>query len=713
MSRSMSKIKKVALPDLNIVDFNRSIIELLKGCQEEINYRIGDTDYTKNVQRTFLQAHPLFKSLEKQLIEYKVDLNTNLPLIPSQESFQKIISQVAFMPINRDIILLLSQLKSVNFQIIFTFVKMLFNDFLKSGRNNSSFIRKISEIVETQPESWLDLEKYGNNVVFFFLNLLVNSIEGMRVFVSESDILRKLDAKNVYCIYHKKSTFTSDGIKNLYQQLVHTNEEIRLENIPFIDSTTPKSEYEIYAYLVIDMRIKKTDLDCCCLPNDHHSQFLIYFYSLFHQPTITFLNERKHNYIYNNLFAFLNTFNLFLNAKIYPLDRMRYLLAGSVIKSAYNVRDCADVDFFVLDHEDNIESYSKYKPNTGIPDIFDDFGKTYYANEDYYLPMNPEMYEKIKTFKKKEDTSDRLITIMNNFPKYSVSGLKAGRYIDIYSGECKKIGYDIDNLDELVSNPNNRIYFLGCPVIQLKLEMIRDNIKDIDLERVSRKQLHDLHFLRTNYEYLFSRTDFMEFGLDRFRESKDKIRKNKINLAINIYHKELVSDDKVGFDLVIRRIPLYIEEITAKLIKEGPLLISKDNEIVSADSRLTYQKPMLSSLPATVKLASKREIPVIYYYELSSLGELHIYVNQEGEETDVSFFSDVCITGNLKVEQSEGNKKILISISGNKMKNIFSQIPGQEKKYKLLLINFMKNLVQMHKMIDCHTKDRITIDLLK
>jgi len=47
------------------------------------------------------------------------------------------------------------------------------------------------------------------------------------------------------------------------------------------------------------------------------------------------------------------------------------------------------------------------------------------------------------------------------------------------------------------------------------------------------------------------------------------------------------------------------------------------------------------------------------------------------------------------------------------MTKISQQLGTQEKKYKTMLVNFMKNLIQLHKMIDCHTKEKITIDFLK
>ena len=705
--------KKIILFDLNLIEFNVKVIEQIKNCQEEINYKILDIDYPKSVQRTLIQNNPLFKTTEKQFLDFTINLNEKLPLIPSTNIFNKVSSLIEFNTIDRDVSLIFSQLKTINFQLVFSLIKFIFNNISKT-RNNSIFINKITDVINSNPDSWLDIEAFGNDCVFYLLNLFVNISGDFKIYISESNILRELDSnKNVHCIYHKKSTFTNDGIKNLYQQIINTNEEILLESIPFINHDKPKPEYEIFSYIIIDNRIKKTELDGFNIPTNSHNKFLKQFYSLFHQPTINFLNERKHNYIYNNLFTYLNTFNIFLHTKIKPIDIQRYLLAGSVIKSAYNVRDCADVDFFILDHEDNIEKYGRYAPDVGIPGIFDDFGKTYYANEEFYFPMIPEMYERQKEIKKKEiipDKSPKNIT--NNFPKFSVSGLKAGRYIDIYSSECKKIGFDIDNLDELVTNPNNRIYFLGCPVIQLKLEMVRDNVKDIDLGRVSRKQLHDLHFLKTNYEYLFSRNESIEFCFEKLKD-KEKFKKSKIHIGLNCYHKELISEDKVGYDLVIRRYPLFVEDITAKIINESPLLISRDNDVYYDDCRLTYQKPLISSLPATLMTPSKVEVNVIYYFEVSEMGEIKIFINTEDEMTDVSFFRNVCMTGNMKVEINDGIKKIFISISGNKMKKIYSQIPTYDKKYKLLLINLMRNIIQTHKIIDCHTKEKITIDVLK
>ena len=264
-------------------------------------------------------------------------------------------------------------------------------------------------------------------------------------------------------------------------------------------------------------------------------------------------------------------------------------------------------------------------------------------------------------------------------------------------------------MDDLVFNPENRIYFLGCPVIQLKLEMIRDNIKDIDLGRVSRKQLHDLHFLKKNYEFLFTQGECREFGFDRFSGGSD-IRHPKIVLSLNCYNRPLISESKVGYDLVIRRVPLYLQEITRIMIDEAPLLISSGNELKEFDFKKIYQSPLLSSLPVSMKRDGVM-MEVSYYYEVSKAGEIKIYINPP---EDVSLFRDVCITGHIRIEMGE-TKKILISVDGAKMKKIYGQIGNMDvrKEYRMRLIIFMKNLIQIHKMVDCHTKEKVLVDFLR
>ena len=670
----------------NILEHNKNILDKLKTYQEEINYKIVDKlDYSKKIQRILL---------DRSVFDKKTFSDDKLvPLC-----IKRVDSNVI---LDKDVSHILSQLKTVDFRIVRNMIEIIFNRITKNRRNCSSFMKKLLLFFEDESaKSWDDVESaYGENVVFYLLFLFVQSTDCVMMFMSEKPVD---DMKGATLIHKKRVCLMRDGLFNFWQLLNYENQMTSV--VPFVGDE-PKCEYEFYVYLVFDPRVRKASMTGFRVI-DVVSGFKL----LFHSPTVRFLNERKHDVIYNHLYVYLLTFEAFLQ-KNYA-HSMNYLLAGSIIKSAYNVRDCADVDFLVLDHENQIK---KFYPEVGVSGIFEDFGKTYYGNEEYYFPMIPEMYEQQKKMKETMRAEPEKVVeplmILNNFPKYSVSGLKAGRYIDIFSGECKRIGYAVGNMDDLVFNPENRIYFLGCPVIHLKLEMIRDNIKDIDLGRVSRKQLHDLHFLKKNYEFLFTQTECREFGFDRFLGGD--IRHPKIVLGLNCYNRPLISDSKIGYDLVIRRIPLYLQDITRIMIEQAPLLISSGNDIREFDFKRIYQSPLLSSLPASMKRDGKI-VEVSYYYEVSSVGEIKIYINPSEE---VSLFRDVCITGHIRIESGETRetKKILISVDGAKMKRIYGQIGNMDirKEYRMRLIIFMKNLIQIHKMVDCHTKEKVLVDFLR
>ena len=49
------------------------------------------------------------------------------------------------------------------------------------------------------------------------------------------------------------------------------------------------------------------------------------------------------------------------------------------------------------------------------------------------------------------------------------------------------------------------------------------------------------------------------------------------------------------------------------------------------------------------------------------------------------------------------------------MKNIYQKIenPEKRKEYRGTLINLMKNVIQLHKIVDCHTQEKVAVDILK
>jgi hypothetical protein len=683
---SRKTVKKVLTPisDLDITDYNKKIIECIHGNQDEINYRLnGKLDYPKKIQRRSLKEDDKFKELEMLILRQStINLKERLPFISTATIENRVLELLTEKSyISEDVNKIVEHLKSIPFCILQSLIRIIFANL--EGRNMSRFWAEMQTIMTKTYHDFSEIEEeYSTNHVFFMLRLFANSANNVKIIFHFSEEEAKV-LKNI--IYQKKVEYTNDGMKNLYQQL--DDKSFDLET---------KSEYSVWVSLVLDARIK-----------DAYS--VKHLGLFFHEPTIRFLNERRHDIIYNGAETYLRTFYLFLQANIHSKDRIRYVLAGSVAKSIYNIRDCSDIDFFVLDHEDNIEKYSSYKPNTG-EGIYDDFGKTYYGNEGFYFPMIPDMYKKQQEWKKTREKRTDILTILNNYPEHSVSGLKAGRYVDIYCALCRKLGYNVYNLDDIVSNPQCHIYFMGCPILALKLEMARDIVKDIDLGRISRKQLHDMHYLDKNYGFLFSDSHRTIFGFDQL--SDYKMMKSMIQLELNCYH--IPMEDGAAYDLVIRRYPMYIQDMMAILIKKGPLLVSDVFAIRTGDIRNVYQKPLLSSLKDRMEISGKPE-DVWYYYECSINGEISIYISPKDKDEDISLYEEVCISGNIRVEINEGCKKLSVNVGGKKMKNIYQKIenPEKRKEYRGTLINLMKNVIQLHKIVDCHTQEKVAVDILK
>ena len=689
MPISRKTVKKVLTPisDLNITEYNKKIIECIHSNQDEINYRLnGKLDYSKKIQKRLLKEDEKFKELDSQFLQQsesnlKDKLQQKLPFISSFQIENRVLEILDERKyISDDVKEIAEHLKMLDFSLLQSLIRIIFSKI--EGRNMSFFWAEMQEIMTKNYKNFAEIEEeYSMNHVFFMLQLFSNSVNHVKIIFHFTEDESK-SLKNV--VYQRKVTYTNDGMKNLYQQL---------DEKPF--DIEQKSEYSIWVSLVLDARLK--------------SAYSVKHIGLFfHEPTLKFLNERRHDIIYNGAGTYLRTFHVFLKTVIHPRDQFRYVLAGSVAKSVYNVRDCSDIDFFVLDHEDNIEKYTSYKPNTG-EGIYDDFGKTYYGNEKFYFPMIPEMYKKQQEWKKIQKKRTDKLTILNNYPEYSVSGLKAGRYVDIYCALCKKLGYNVHNLDDIVSNPEFHIYFLGCPILALKLEMARDIVKDIDLGRISKKQLHDMHYLDRNYGFLFSESNRNTFGFDRLSDHKMSV--SLIQLELNCYH--IPMEDGAAYDLVIRRYPIYIQDMLNTLIKKGPLLISDVFALRSEDSRNVYQKPLLSSLKDKMEISGKLE-DIWYYYECSKNGEISIYIMTK-EDEDISLYEEVCISGNIRVEIKDGVKKLSVNVGGKKMKNIYQKIenPDKRKEYRLILINIMKNMIQLHKIVDCHTVEKIAVDILK
>ena len=479
----------------------------------------------------------------------------------------------------------------------------------------------------------------------------------------------KIDKRYYDILWKKELKFSGDGEKNFEQETGLKPKKVM--NIVFCK--TEKSKEIIEKDNILETVLFKTKV----------------FNLVFHEPTFKFLNERKYQNIFNRTKVLCDTFYWWMITNLKPVDRMRYLLAGSIIKSAYGLRDAQDVDFFVLDHEDNIEKYSSFKPNVGLKGYFDDFGKTYYANEGFFFPMIPEHYEKQQE-RRQEEIEEEELTVLTNYPKYSVSGLKAGRYFNIFQGELEKIGIYLKTMDDLVYDPKFKVYYQGLPVIQLKIEMVRDLIKGIDLGRVSRKQLHDLKYLRDNYANIFNKVEKEELRLNKI------MNESKIKINFNIYHDKT---DKGKYGILITKTPLYIIEMTKKLIDDGPMLFIECQREENLNFKKILYNPMLSSLIEETDNGVKLE----YHYNLDFNGQFVIYCSDRDSDMNKVLVDKLVVAGTIIVQEDDEKKKIRFSLNHELNKKIING----NKKYKIFLMNFMKNIIQLHKMVDCQTKKKM------
>jgi hypothetical protein len=219
-----------------------------------------------------------------------------------------------------------------------------------------------------------------------------------------------------------------------------------------------------------------------------------------------------------------------------------------------------------------------------------------------------------------------------------------------------------------------------------------------------------MHYLDKTYGYLFSDSHRTILGFDRL--SDYKMMRSIIQLELNCYH--IPMEGGAAYDLVIRRYPMYVQDMLGALIRKGPLLVSDIFPIRTVDIRNVYQKPLLSSLKDRMEFSGKPD-DVWYYYECSKNGEISVYIQEKDTEEDISLYEEVCISGNIRVEISEGTKKLSVNVSGKKMKNIYQKIENSDKRkeYRGTLINLMKNMIQLHKIVDCHTQEKIAVDILK
>ena len=349
-------------------------------------------------------------------------------------------------------------------------------------------------------------------------------------------------------------------------------------------------------------------------------------------------------------------------------DRLRFVVAGGMVKASYGLRDAKDLDFLVLDHHGDLEGH--YHPDLGSGKLkhFHDFGRTYYPCERYFFPTRPDWYQAQKKYSRpvSKETGEAGMEEGDLFgsqwiPKFSASGLKASRYFPIFQWLWERyrtlsVREDpsledeippLDTLDDLMVQPQFGFYRWGIRFAPIEWEFQRDHLKDLDLGWVSKKQIGDIERFRQYYG-LTDALGFLKNSQGQWIPS--------LSWKWNIYHGEVVKDSKTdepaGLRVLIRRAPLALHKIIQTWILESGFpqiqtewspqkpwrveyqssgfVVHHWNDWIQQTfgmEQLTARNVLLSSLPPTLDhdLQDRTvSVPAVWWWVLTVRGELHV-----------------------------------------------------------------------------------------
>ena len=730
MKCSITKKKSpgIQFDQAELVKFNTSILDDINASNGISEHRMGHLRYNRESSRRV----PVYKSESKRNLSfYGQCFNEKwMPLISENIQLNDVSKNVE-THFSEEVFTLSQSMQDIEFRESFMLARLLISSLIdKFGQTHSDYLNKMRNFLNSidlsSSNNWTNLFEKATldekDIIHNILVLMIGNIFNLSIFISGTDLSKSLmKKKNINLLFYEKREANDNLLKNLVQQLGFKQMAVSEEE-SLVSLKVSSQVSEVHIYLMTPKKRKSFDLSdyekflvgpglnaaCDMIENIRWAQILL------HRNTWKFLRERNHQMIPSRIYVLLRTFYFWQYLFLKPIDRIRFLLAGSSIKAAYGLRDAQDIDFLVLDHDNQVEKYGKYMPNIGVEGLFDDFGKTYYSNEEYYFPMIPEMYDKQKELKAKQkanpvvEQEKKQTLITNNFPPYSVSGLKIGRYFSIFKILYKSIADEnnkvVNNLDDLILDPFYRIHFCGCNLIDIRIEFIRDIIKDIDLKRISKKQMHDFDVFATIYSECLTETEKNALFLERFiKKQYETYNRAHIQLRTNLYHTELKTEDKVGYGVMIKHAPSHLTNGLKLLIKDGPLFVCNLSDVQLPKFDEYYENVLLSSLPNDGK----------YWLECNSNGQFNIYTPSTGTEI-TSIEKDVIYYGQLRIIANGNSKKYQYNLISPVMEKIKGGMEKTDQKdYLIAMANLIKNYIQMHKLVDCHTKEKVIVEFMK
>jgi hypothetical protein len=734
------KVKKdIELPLNYISEYNKKYYDLLNSFKDDVNIKLYfnvsiDFFSRKNLNKDDIK---LIKDLYDEYFE-KYNINTIYKSgIILENIFSnpfKILNELeitdnkkyAFPGFNS---LFLQDKDSFSYERFFK-LKLLFQQYIHHFKNtlNYDFKNKLKNIYDNldehiyNDEIILRLSENYSNLDVIIINLKNNDIK-----IEDDTLIYKNIQYSIQLLYSKIFNLSINGIKNLIQSLKWTYQKIDIDETILFDD----NNQEIGIYVIERKKFK--DMDYPYYSSNYFQSN--HWIQLFVKNTENDFNIISHDYISPKYFSFITTFYIWRYRELNRIYHERYVISGGSVKAVYQLRDSKDIDFILYDIDNEMEKNGIFYPKFDKEiDIFSDFGKTYYSNEDYYLPANPELYNDQKEFKenqrkqKKVEKGPFCLTC-----DFSASGLKIGRYFPIYRTYMnqfllnKGINKKLKEMDDLIFDETFYIYRFGFKHLKLECEVLRDCMKDIDLTRVSKKQILDFHLIHKCYYHYFKSNNINLLKLNQYINLPLTYKPN-ILLAIDhsIYHGELYN---TGYDVIIRKAPLFLSNIVYELMKEGNCLLierEKENDIenlnMEKNSLIEYNHVLLTSLPAIIKEQGKIYEPTYWNYLIDEFGNINIFFNKRMCSLEQNCFMKTNIidkyylAGELKIlNMDEKTIKIVFCVDkDNWIKLLENKYETKfVRKYYENMINIFKNIIQIHKQYDALCNKKLSIEFSK
>ena len=735
------KVKKeIELPLNSITEYNKKYYDLLNSFKEEVNIKLYFNVFIDFFSKKKLNIDDI-KSVKNLYDEYfeKYDIKTiyksGMILENIFSNPFKILNELEIDDNKKYVFpgfnsLFLQDKNSFSNERIFK-LKLLFQQYIihYSKTLNYDLKNKLQNIYDN-----IDEELYNDEIIlklsenYSNLDVIIINSKNDNIKIQDDTLIFKNIQYPIQLLYSKKFNLSINGIKNLIQSLKWTYEKIDID-----ETLLYEDEIQEISIYVIEKNKKFKEIDYEYYSFDYYQTN--HWIQLFVRNTEEDFNIISHDYMSPKYISFITTFYIWRYRELDRIYHDRYLISGGSVKAVYQLRDSKDIDFILYDIDNEMEKNRNFYPKFDKDiDIFSDFGKTYYSNEDYYLPANPELYNDQKEFKENQRKQKKIekgpFCLTCDF---SASGLKIGRYFPIYRTYMnqfllnKGINKKLKEMDDLIFDNTYYIYRFGFKHLKLECEVLRDCMKDIDLTRVSKKQILDFHLIHKCYFQYFKSNNINLLKLNQYNNLPLSYKPNTLlSIDHSIYHGEQLNS---GYDVIIRKAPLFLSSIVYDLMKEGKCILIerlKENDIENFDmeknSLIEYNHVLISSLPAIIKEYGKVYEPTYWNYLIDEYGNINIFFNKRMCSLEQNCFMKTNIidkyylAGELKILiADEKTIKIVFCVDKDNWIKLLEEKYETKfvRKYYENMINIFKNIIQIHKQYDALCDKKISIEFSK